>query len=106
MTTMSLTKIDIVNSIYDQLGISRKDCVDIVESVFEIIKDELDKGNSVKISRFGKWTVKAKKKRRGRNPRTGEELMIDAKRVVTFKPSAVLRNTVNSIDQASKNIST
>ena len=103
---MSLTKIDIVNSIYDQLGISRKDCVDIVESVFEIIKDELDKGNSVKISRFGKWTVKAKKKRRGRNPRTGEELMIDAKRVVTFKPSAVLRNTVNSIDQASKNIST
>ena len=103
---MSLTKIDIVNSIYDQLGISRKDCVDIVESIFEIIKDELDKGNPFKISGFGKWTVKAKKKRRGRNPRTGEELMIDAKRVVTFKPSAVLRNTVNSIDQASKNIST
>ena len=103
---MSLTKIDIVNSIYDQLGISRKDCVDVVESIFDIIKDELDNGNAVNISGFGKWTVKAKKKRRGRNPRTGEELMIDAKRVVTFKPSAVLRNTVNSIDQASKNIST
>jgi integration host factor subunit alpha len=103
---MSLTKIDIVNSIYEQLGISRKDCVGIVESIFDIIKDELDNGNAVNISGFGKWTVKAKKKRRGRNPRTGEELMIDAKRVVTFKPSAVLRNTVNSIDQASKNIST
>ena len=87
---MSLTKIDIVNSIYDQLGISRKDCVDIVESIFEIIKDELDKGNSVKISGFGKWTVKSKKKRRGRNPQTGAELTIDARRVVKFRPSPVL----------------
>jgi integration host factor subunit alpha len=87
---MSLTKIDIVNSIYDQLGISRKDCVDIVESIFEIIKDELDKGNPVKISGFGKWTVKSKKKRRGRNPQTGAELTIDARKVVKFRPSPVL----------------
>jgi integration host factor subunit alpha len=87
---MSLTKIDIVNSIYDQLGISRKDCVDIVESIFEIIKDELDKGNSVNISSFGRWTVKSKKKRRGRNPQTGADLTIDARKVVKFRPSPVL----------------
>jgi len=89
---MSLTKIDVVNSIYDQLGISRKDCVDIVESIFEIIKDELDKGNSVKISGFGKWTVKSKKKRRGRNPQTGKELKIAAKTNGKFAPGKALKD--------------
>jgi integration host factor subunit alpha len=92
---MSMTKIDIVNSVYENLDISKKDSVRIVESVFEIIKDELDKGKSVMISGFGKWMVKAKKKRRGRNPQTGESLTIDARKVITFKPSHVLRNAVN-----------
>ena len=95
---MSLTKIDIVESVYDQLGIPKKDCVNIIESLFEIIKDDLDKGHDVLISGFGKWTVKAKKKRRGRNPQTGEELMLDARRVVTFKSSTVLRDAINSGD--------
>lgn len=66
-----------------------------VDSVFEIIKDELGKGKAVKISGFGKWTVKAKKKRKGRNPQTGEALTIDARKVVTFKPSQVLKATIN-----------
>ena len=88
---MSMTKIDIVNSVYENLGISKKDSVAAVESVFDIIKDELDKGNGVMISGFGKWTVKSKKARKGRNPQTGEALTIDARRVVTFKPSQVLR---------------
>lgn len=92
---MSLTKVDIIDSIYEKLGIPKKDCVRIVESVFEIIKDDLDKGNDVMISGFGKWTVKAKKKRKGRNPQTGEELMIAARKVVTFRPSHVLKGTVN-----------
>ena len=92
---MSLTKVDIIESIYEKIGIPKKDCVSIVESVFEIIKDDLDKGNDVMISGFGKWTVKAKKKRKGRNPQTGKELMIDARKVVTFKPSTVLRDKVN-----------
>ena len=93
---MSLTKIEIIDSVYEKLGIPRKECVRIVESLFEIIKDELDKGQDVMISGFGKWTVKAKKRRRGRNPQTGEALMIDARNVVTFKPSSVLRDAVNS----------
>lgn len=93
---MSLTKIDIIDSMYEKLGIPRKECIRIVESVFDIIKDDLEKGSGVMISGFGKWTVKAKKNRKGRNPQTGEALMIGARRVVTFKPSSVLRAAVNS----------
>ena len=92
---MSLTKVNIIDSIYEKIGIPKKECVRIVESIFEIIKDDLDKGNDVMISGFGKWMVKAKKQRKGRNPQTGETLMINARRVVTFKPSAVLRETVS-----------
>jgi len=95
---MSLTKIDIIEAVYTHLGVPKKDCIRIVKSLFEIIKDDLDKWNSVMVSGFGKWTVKAKKKRKGRNPKTGKEMMIDARRVVTFKPSNVLRNAVNSGD--------
>ncbi len=93
---MSLTKIEIIDSVYEKLGIPRKECVRIVESLFEIIKDDLGNGNDVMISGFGKWTVKAKRKRKGRNPQTGEGLTIDARRVVTFKPSSVLRQALNT----------
>jgi integration host factor subunit alpha len=92
---MSMTKIEIIESIYEHLGISKKESVTAIESLFEIIKDELGKGNDVMISGFGKWTVRAKKKRKGRNPQTGEPLTIDARKVVTFKPSTVLRDAVN-----------
>ena len=92
---MSLTKIDVVESIYEKLDMPKKDCVRIVENVFDIIKAEFVKGNHVNVSGFGKWTVSTKKKRRGRNPHTGESLMIEARRVVTFKPSLVLRTKVN-----------
>jgi integration host factor subunit alpha len=92
---MSLTKIDVTESICDKLGIPKRECVLIVESVFEIIKDDLGKGHDVMISGFGKWTVKAKKERKGRNPKTGNEMTIDARRVVTFKPSNVLRDKMN-----------
>ena len=92
---MSLTKIDITESIREKFGIPKKDCVRIVESLFDIIKDDLDKWNPVMISGFGKWTVKAKKARKGRNPQNGKAMMIAARRVVTFKPSNVLRDKVN-----------
>ena len=93
---MSLTKNDIIKAVYTRLDIPKKDCVHIVESLFDIIKDDLDKWNPVMISGFGKWTVKSKKARKGRNPKTGKEMTIDARRVVTFKPSNVLRDAVNS----------
>jgi len=93
---MSLTKIEIIESACEQLGISKKESVTVVESLFEIIKDELGKGNEVMISGFGKWAVRSKKKRKGRNPKTGKEMMIDARKVVTFKSSNLLRDALNS----------
>ena len=92
---MSLRKIDIVESIYERLEIPKKDCTRIVESLFEIVKDDLGHGNDVKISGFGKWVVRAKRERKGRDPRTGADLVIDARRTVTFKPSPLLRDSLN-----------
>jgi integration host factor subunit alpha len=93
---MTMTKIDIIDSVYETLGLPKKDSIRIVESLFDIIKDDLDKGNEVMISGFGKWTVKAKKERKGRNPQTGDEMKIDARKVVTFKASNVLRDAINT----------
>ena len=93
---MTLTKSDIVNMLFAHIGITKVECLNLVESFFEIIKDELEKGNEVMISGFGKWVVKSKKERKGRNPQTGKSMTIDARKVVTFKPSAVLRDTVNT----------
>ena len=93
---MSLTKTDIIKAVYTHLDIPKKDCFSIVKSLFDIIKDDLLKGNDVMISGFGKWTVKAKHERRGRNPQTGKAMMVAARKVVTFKPSNVLRDKVNN----------
>ena len=92
---MALTKIEVVNMLNEQIGFSKVECIRIVESFFDIIKSELDKGNPVMISGFGKWTVKAKRERKGRNPQTGENVTIEARKVVTFRPSAVLRDDLN-----------
>jgi len=93
---MTLTKNEIVNSMYEQLGIPRKECTQITESIFDIIKEELENGNPVMVSGFGKWMVKSKRKRNGRNPKTGESMVIDARKVVTFKPSNRLRDDLNT----------
>ena len=92
---MALTKIEVVNMLNEQIGFPKIECIRIVESFFDIIKSELEKGSPVKISEFGKWTVNSKKARRGRNPQTGEDLTIEARKVVTFKASPVLRDAVN-----------
>jgi integration host factor subunit alpha len=92
---MSLTKVEIINMLYDHIGIPKTECVNLFDSVFGIIKDELGKGNPVKISRFGQWTVNSKRARKGRNPKTGEDLTIAARRVVTFKTSVVLKDDLN-----------
>ena len=93
---MPITKNEMVDMLYDQLNISKRNCNSIVESFFDIIKSELEQGNTVKISGFGKWAVRSKKERKGRNPQTGEEMIIDARRVVSFKGSPVLIKTINS----------
>jgi len=90
-----MTKIDIIQNVYDKLGFSKKDAARIVESVFDIMKEELEKGEKIKISGFGNFVVKEKKARRGRNPQTGSEIEISPRRVLTFKSSQVLRKALN-----------
>jgi integration host factor subunit alpha len=91
---MTLTKSDIVAKIHE-LGFTKKKSVDIVESLLEIIKGTLEKGEDVLISRFGKFCVREKNKRRGRNPATGSDLILKERRVVTFKCSGKLREKIN-----------
>ncbi len=94
---MALTKADLVESLSNQ-GYKRKDAVQLVESLLEIIKDSLARGEDVLLSGFGKFCVKEKKTRRGRNPQSGGNLMLPERRVVTFKYSSVLRDRINSSD--------
>ena len=92
---MSLTKVHIINSIQNQLNIPKNRSSDIVESILEIIKSTLESGEDVLISGFGKFCVKDKKERRGRNPATGEDMMLKPRKVVTFRCSGKLRDKIN-----------
>ena len=91
---MTMTKADVVKIICEKMGLAIKESTETVEYVFEIIKETLEKGEKVKISGFGNFNLRAKRPRKGRNPQTGEEIMISGRRVVTFKPSNVLRRTL------------
>jgi len=91
---MALTKNDIVSRVHE-LGFTKKRSVEIIETLLEIIKSTLEKGDDVLVSGFGKFCVKDKNKRRGRNPATGNDLMLRERRVVTFKCSGKLRQKIN-----------
>lgn len=93
---MSLTKADIVERVYKEAGFSKKEASDLVDLVFKVIKDTLAKGEKVKISGFGNFSIRDKATRMGRNPQTGEAMQISARRVLTFKPSQVLKEDVTS----------
>ena len=92
---MALTKAHIIESIHNQLGLPKKNCAEIFETLLDIMKNSLADGDEVLISGFGKFCVKDKKERRGRNPATGSDMMLDQRRVVTFICSSVLRSRVN-----------
>jgi integration host factor subunit alpha len=91
----AMTKVDIIESIYEKVGFSKKEVAKIVESVFDIIKESLEKEDKIKISGFGNFVVRNKKSRRGRNPQTGNDIEITARRILTFKPSQVLKGGLN-----------
>ncbi len=102
---MSLSKTDLVNKLQDQLGFSKKESAHIIDLVFNLIKDTLTRGEKIKISGFGNFTIRDKAERIGRNPQTGEQITIPSKRVLTFKPSELLKDDVTEkykhrIDQA------
>ena len=92
---MTLTKADLKESIHQQHDLSRKKSTEVVENLLEIIKSKLEQGEDVMISGFGKFCVKKKNERRGRNPATGEDLMLGSRRVIVFRCSPVLRDKVN-----------
>jgi integration host factor subunit alpha len=93
--TMTLTKIQIVELIQNHLGLPKNKSTDIVETLLEIIKRTLASGEDVMISNFGRFCVKEKKERKGRNPATGDDLMLEPRKVVTFNCSGKLRKRVN-----------
>jgi len=92
---MTLTKEDLTNSVHNHLNLPRNGSADLVESVLEIIKKTLTSGEDVLITGFGKFYVLEKKKRRGRNPQSGKDLILGARRVVGFKCSGKLREKMN-----------
>ncbi|MBC2733095.1 MAG: integration host factor subunit alpha [Desulfobacteraceae bacterium] len=94
---MALTKSDIVARVHE-LGFTKKKSVDIIESLLEIMKSTLENGDDILISGFGKFCVKEKNKRRGRNPATGSDLILRERKVVTFKCSGKLRNKINGTE--------
>ena len=92
---MTLTKADIVEAIVEQIGFTKNHSSEIVETLLELIKSTLESGEDVLISGFGKFCVKEKEARRGRNPASGESMMLQPRKVVTFKCSGKLRNKIN-----------
>lgn len=94
---MTLTKADLVQAVYKQQqpSLTKTQAVDSVEAFLSISKHAIIRGEDLLLSGFGKFNVKDKKSRRGRNPQTGEDLTLDARRVVTFKPSGILRDKIN-----------
>jgi integration host factor subunit alpha len=93
--TMALTKEKLIDSIYDNVGLSRIQSRNVVERLFDIMKQTLQSGEDLLVSGFGKFVVKNKAARRGRNPQTSEQLQLRARRVVVFKASGVLRKRIN-----------
>ncbi len=92
---MSLTKADLIDTMYKQVALSKGKSAQVTESLLEIIKKRLENGEDVLITGFGKFCVKEKGRRRGRNPQSGEDLILDARRVVRFRCSRVLRDKIN-----------
>ena len=90
-----MTKADIVSSVYEKVGFSKKEAVRVVETIFDIVKEALERGEKVKISGFGNFVVRNKRARRGRNPQTGGDIEISSRKILTFKPSQVLKNELN-----------
>ena len=92
---MTLTKAELIDSVYEKVGFSKKEVAKIVESIFDIIKENLQKEDKIKISGFGNFVVRKKRARRGRNPQTGDDIQITPRRILTFKPSQVLKAALN-----------
>jgi integration host factor subunit alpha len=95
MSQATVTRADLSEAVYQEIGLSRAESSALVENVLDMIADALVSGQNVKISSFGSFIVRSKGGRMGRNPKTGEEVPIDPRRVLTFRPSQVMRDKIN-----------
>jgi len=102
MSGKTLTRADLSEAVYQQVGLSRAESAELVERVLEMMSDSLVDGESVKLSSFGSFLVRSKNERVGRNPKTGEDVPILPRRVLVFKPSNVLKNKINKSMLSSK----
>jgi len=93
---MSLTKADIADRLFNEVGLNKREAKEFVDAFFEIVREALEKGENVKLSGFGNFQLREKNQRPGRNPKTGEEIPISARRVVTFRPGQKLRARVEA----------
>jgi len=93
-----MTKADLVERVYLKTGFSKKESAQIVETVFDLMKSTLEKGEKIKLAGFGNFVVKQKATRKGRNPQTGDEIEISSRKILTFKPSQVLKSAINEQD--------
>ncbi|MFC4723870.1 integration host factor subunit alpha [Glycocaulis abyssi] len=96
MTGKTLTRADLADAIHRDVGVSRQESAQLVEAVLDMISDTLVKGETVKLSSFGSFQLRDKNGRVGRNPKTGEEVPIDPRRVLVFKPSQVLKERIDT----------
>ncbi|MGL4979689.1 MAG: integration host factor subunit alpha [Plesiomonas sp.] len=95
---MALTKAEMAENLFESLGLSKRDAKDLVEAFFEEIRQALENGEQIKLSGFGNFELRDKNQRPGRNPKTGEDIPITARRVVTFKPGQKLKARVEGTD--------
>lgn len=102
MTGRTVTRADLCEAVYQKVGLSRSESSELVEMVLREISDCLARGESVKLSSFGSFLVRSKGQRMGRNPKTGEEVPIEPRRVMVFKPSNVLKQRINTDDAVEK----
>lgn len=98
MNKKTLTRADLSETLHRNIGLSRTESADMVNSVLDLVSDALVDGQSVKLSSFGTFMVRAKRERMGRNPKTGEEVPITPRRVLVFRPSQVMKNVINGLE--------
>jgi integration host factor subunit alpha len=98
MEKKTLTRADLSETLHRNIGLSRTESAEMVNNVLDLVADALVEGQSVKLSSFGTFMVRAKRARMGRNPKTGEEVPITPRRVLVFRPSQVMKNVVNGLE--------
>lgn len=102
MSDKTVTRADLTEAVYEAVGLSRNDSADLVESVLSTISETLVSGENVKISSFGSFVLRDKGERIGRNPKTGEEVPIEARRVLVFRPSQVMKERIDRSNKAAR----